>query len=267
MIQAFCDESGIHDGARACSVAGWVATTRTWQRFEERWSKACGGVEWHGKEFFARSRGKRVGPYAGWDDDKALAYIKRLVDAIVVSDPVAVGGVIDVRAFNALSLDDRKWLTGATWNNDKQRFTTSGKPSSPYHLGFTECLEGAAACVKKPGWQVSFVFDQQNVYAPWALEFFRAAKGQTQTEMARYLGDVTFKSKDGVAGLQAADLLANALYRVFTAPFTKVDIRAPEMIAITDPLNRFVKNRIASYNRPGLALRLRDRRRFIRQKS
>jgi len=99
VLEAFCDESGIHDGARACAVVGWVATTRTWQRFEERWFRACGGIEWHGKEFFGRARGKRVGPYTGWDDDKALAYVKRLVDAIVVSDLVAVGGVIDVRAF------------------------------------------------------------------------------------------------------------------------------------------------------------------------
>jgi len=36
----------------------------------------------------------------------------------------------------------------------KQWFTTIGKPSSAYHLGFVECLENAAASLKKPGWQV-----------------------------------------------------------------------------------------------------------------
>ena len=39
---------------------------------QERWFKACGGVEWHGKEFFARRYGERVSPYDEWDDDTAL---------------------------------------------------------------------------------------------------------------------------------------------------------------------------------------------------
>lgn len=39
----------------------------------------------------------------------------------------------------------------------------------------------------------------------------------------------------------AADMLANAIYRVFTSPFTRVDLRTPEMVAITDPLDRFVR--------------------------
>src|SRR2546423_12461361 len=96
VIEAYCDESGIHDGARACVVAGWVASARTWQRFEERWVKACGGVEWHGKEFFARDRdGNRVAPYKGWSDGDALTYVTALVEAIIVSDLIAVGGLTD----------------------------------------------------------------------------------------------------------------------------------------------------------------------------
>jgi hypothetical protein len=29
-------------------------------------------------------------------------------------------------------------------------------------------------------------------------------------------------------------MLANAIYRVFTSSFTRVDLRTPEMVAITD---------------------------------
>jgi hypothetical protein len=265
LIEAYCDESGIHDGARACAVVGWVATARTWQRFEERWLKASAGVEWHGKDFFARDAdGQRVRPYKGWSDNDALDYVRALVEAITASHLQAVGGLVDVQAFKALSLDERKWLTGATWNNQRQRFTTTGSPNRPYYLGFMECLEGAASNVKKHGWQVSFVFDQQNQFAPWALLFFQAAKKQTQTELSTRLGDITFKSKVGVGGLQAADMLAHTLYRVFTEPFTGINLTAPELMAITTQFDSQIKNRIASYHKRGLAMRLSDRRRYVR---
>ena len=264
MLEAYCDESGIHDGAKVCAVAGWVATARTWQLFEDRWSKACQGVEWHGKEFFARDgEGSRVKPYKGWSDADALSYVKGLVEAVIVSDLRAVGGIVHVDPFKALSLDDRKWLTGATWNNQKQRFTTTGSPNRPYYLGFVECLEGAAACVKKPGWQVSFVFDQQNVLAPYALQFFQVAQNQKHTEISSRLGDVTFKCKKGVGGLQAADMLAHSLHRFFSARFTGIKVDTPELTAITSQFDAKVKNRIARYDQRGLTLRIQDRRRRV----
>jgi len=144
----YCDEAGIHNGAQACAVAGWVTTALKWQDFNENWFKACDGVEWHGHRFFARTpAGGRLPPYEGWDDEQRVDYLSRLLNVITTSDVQAVGGVIDVGAFKSLPLDDRRWLTGATWNNRKQRFTSTGSPNRPYFRGFMECLEGVAMSV------------------------------------------------------------------------------------------------------------------------
>ena len=266
VIEAYCDESGIQEDARACAVAGWVATPRNWQRFQDRWLKASGGVDFHGKQFFARTpTGARVGPYKDWSNADAVTYATLLVEAILLSQLRPVGGLIDVNAFKALPLDDRKWLTGATWSIKRQKWLTSGSPNRPYYLGFIECLEGAASNINKPGWQVNFCFDQQNELAPWALQFFQTAKRRTGIPLSGKLGDAIFKSKTGVGGLQAADLLAHIVYRVWTSPFTKTNLEMPELKVMTSRLDRKIAGRITSYNARGLRSRLSIRQRLVRQ--
>jgi hypothetical protein len=187
-----------------------------------------------------------------------------LLDAILTSNLKPVGGFVDVNAFMALSLDERKWLTGATWNVKRQRWTSSGSPNRPYYLGFIECLEGAAHSVKKPGWQVSFCFDQQNVLAPWALLFFQAVKSHKHAPLSKRLGDAIFKDKSGVGGLQAADMLAHTIYRLTSTTFTPANI-APELKVVRDAFHPLVRNRIAIYDKGGLAMRLTERERKQRE--
>jgi len=62
-LQAYCDESGIHDGAAHCLLVGFVGIAHTWRKFESEWARASGCVLFHGNRFFARDgRGRRVGP-------------------------------------------------------------------------------------------------------------------------------------------------------------------------------------------------------------
>jgi hypothetical protein len=259
VLQVYCDESGIHEGAAICAVAGWVGSARNWCLFEARWAKATDGIDFHSKEFFARDKsGRRVGAYKQFSDEDARQYLLGLLDAIERSDIRAVGAVIDVPAFQNLSLAERKWLTGATWNKARQRFTSSGSPDKPYYLGFIECLESAALSVKKHGMLVDFVFDQQNVLAPWALMFFTRTKDQDPSHMARKLGDAIFKSKAGVGALQAADMLASALYKHFSNSSLPPDFRP-----VTRTLEPFVKNRIARYFAPELERRAADLKRHV----
>jgi hypothetical protein len=37
MIEAYMDESGIHDGAHVCVIAGYWGTVKKWKKFEDRW--------------------------------------------------------------------------------------------------------------------------------------------------------------------------------------------------------------------------------------
>ena|SRR5688572_24751802 len=261
VLESYCDESGIHEGAPVCVVAGWIATARNWQLFEDRWLRASGGVDFHGKEFFVRDpSGERVGPYKGWSDDKAQTYLRGLVHAITTSDIKPVGSVINVAAFKSFSLDDRKWLTGASWSPKRQKWLTSGAPTRPYYLGFVECLEGSALSVKKPGWTVNFCFDQQHELAPWALLFFQNAK-KGDSPQAKRLGDAIFKSKAGVGALQAADMLAHSFYRTATSGINR------DLQIVTDALDPVVAGRIVRNNKEDMERRIRDRQRYIRKVS
>ena len=57
VLEAYLDESGINDGDPICVAAGWVASSRQWKLFEERWQRASSGVVFH-----TRSRNPRLHP-------------------------------------------------------------------------------------------------------------------------------------------------------------------------------------------------------------
>src|SRR6185437_8468888 len=39
MVEAYMDESGIHDGAHVCVIAGYYGGKNQWRSFEQRWRK------------------------------------------------------------------------------------------------------------------------------------------------------------------------------------------------------------------------------------
>jgi hypothetical protein len=257
VLEAYCDESGIQEGSTFCVVAGWVASERNWRLFQDRWVRASGGVPFHGTKFFGRTpQRERVGAYKEWTDVAAHQYLSRLVDAIISSELRAIGSLVDVAAFNALSLDDRKWLTGAKWNRQQQRWVTTGSPDKPYYLGFIECLESAALHVKRKDLLVNFFFDQQHILAPWAEQFFRTAKTQTYTTLSKRLGSLTFRSKEGVGGLQAADLLAHYIYR----RFARTAARRSDLRDIMRKLDPLLRDRLVDYRKEPLERRLQTQR-------
>jgi hypothetical protein len=79
MMEAYFDESGIHDGAKVCVVAGFYGTQPAWRVFENQWKKILSdypeldGEGFHAKRFFARNENQeRVGRYIGWADEKVF---------------------------------------------------------------------------------------------------------------------------------------------------------------------------------------------------
>ena len=50
-LDALFDESGIHDGAKLCVIAGFIGTAKQWARFEELWRPSA-TPPFHAKEFF-----------------------------------------------------------------------------------------------------------------------------------------------------------------------------------------------------------------------
>jgi hypothetical protein len=83
MVEAYMDESGIHEGAHVCVVAGYWGSVKKWVRFESSWKEILNDAkepslkEIHSTDFWY-SDGRRKGVFALWSDDKADRFISDL---------------------------------------------------------------------------------------------------------------------------------------------------------------------------------------------
>jgi hypothetical protein len=115
VVEAYLDESGIHDGAKSCVFAGYVGGYRQFRRLEREWEKLVACLpdgDFHAKEFFGRdSVGGRVGPYKDWTDRKAIDFLDSLIDAIHAVKIHPRGAITDVEQFNLRDLEERIFLT------------------------------------------------------------------------------------------------------------------------------------------------------------
>ena len=218
VLQAFCDESGIDPKDTCLVVVGFLAKTDVWGSFEGQWRRATGGVTFHAKKFFGRnSKGQRLKPYTGWSDAKAESYIETLARIIREHHRVVpFGSIVDVRAFRALTADQRRFVTGALFSAKKWALVGSGPgaPAQPYFLGFVGCIARALTIANIVGQEVHFVFDVQNQFSAHALNMFRELKRLPGMEL---LGQVSYETDDKYPALQAADLLGHVHHGIRTA--------------------------------------------------
>jgi hypothetical protein len=177
-LETYADESGIH-ARRYCVVCGLVGSSTQWRTAENRWSRTCDGIVFHAKQFFGRDdAGYRLGPYKGWSHEKASKFLAALFDAISERELTLVGAVVDVQAFNGLSLGERRYLTLARFDRDMSVWRTTGAPSKPWFLGFGATVALSAAAARRPDLKVDFWFDRQNEYEGLANDLFQQALGQ-----------------------------------------------------------------------------------------
>jgi hypothetical protein len=215
MIRTFLDESGIHDEARICVIAGFVGSARQWERFERRWAAIGEDAKspgFHSKSFFAKDpNGQRVPPYRGWTEDRALSLINGVVKAISQTDVHPIVAGVNVEAFRQYTEKERRVLTGAALSALGLKGT--GCPTKPYFLVFQDIIFQALDRLKRLDWKVDFVFDQQTVFEGFALELYGQLNADDD-KWSRRMGDISFRSRTNVPQLQAADLLAYCWYQL-----------------------------------------------------
>ena len=209
----FGDESGIHDGARYCVVAGYIGSPRQWKPFEEAWAEVLDRYSvqaFHAVRFFGRGPGGvRLDEYEGWADEKADAFLDELMGVINQRRLRAIGGAIDVKAFKALTQGEKRYVTGG-WVTDDGKWLASGapsKPSAPYFfallLFLIEALSEAA-----PDARINLIFDRQNVVKGRAVQNINDL---TRHQILDAIGgarlrQVAFAPSDEEQGLQAVTL-------------------------------------------------------------
>jgi hypothetical protein len=216
MVKACMDESGIHDGAHVCVVAGYWGSLKKWKRFEPRWKEIISSVEPTLKEFhsveFWNSTGGRKGAFAGWSDAKADKFIGDLADCIVDSGIYATSAVLVTEAWKKLNKDERSFLTGGYYHTVERRWLHPGAPNRIYFSPFLLAL-GNPAMGCAPGLHVHYIFDLNKQFRNHALTLFHLLKKDDQIRFRHRLGGIDFETSDKIVGLQAADLLVHQIYK------------------------------------------------------
>jgi hypothetical protein len=210
MLDAYLDESGIHDGAPVCVIAGFFGGIRHWKKLEEKWEPILirYGVrldEFHAKDLI------KIPKY-----EPLLVELVTLISSLKKIHPVCFS--INVEDFNSLSYSQRRFITGTVVKNRKM--VTSGCPSKPYFVSFQACIR--TVCDHAPvGGKAHFFFGLDRPFAGYATELFAQTKSDEYACPASAwkskdrLGDPAFRLAKETPQLQAADLFVHLAYRFY----------------------------------------------------
>ena len=216
---AYGDETGTQAGSHYCALLGYVASPRQWKLFRRDWRTALGKVpEFHAIDFFQKKRWRSSkSPYHGWSEKKAKRFLDGLLRTINRYDLIPIGFAFHIEAFQALSLDERRRLTGAVRRNRIHPYrntvevtstlVSSGAPEQPYFMGWhyliTEALNHSP-----PSVIVNFVFDSRLTIEARAHQTFDEIRSTGMPEISKRLGLHSFGDSAKYEPLQAADLYA-----------------------------------------------------------
>lgn len=206
-LVAYVDESGTHDstgihhGADVAGVFGYIATPPQWEEFVTAWLGILHSFNvrvFHASEFADRKNGPKnpSWPYLNWNDEKREDFIRQLIEIARDGTFFAVGGVVDVRAYDRLVPDALKDSGG-----------------HPYHFCFQAFIDQLAFILVnqidppfEEGDKIDFFFDQQNEMvdrANWKFSLIKELR-----DPRAHLGALSFVDKQEYIPIQAADLLA-----------------------------------------------------------
>jgi Protein of unknown function (DUF3800) len=205
VIEAYIDESGIHDDATVCVVAGYFGRRNHWNHFESAWRKVMHRFDFPLADFHAKDQIKlpRHRPI--------LLELAKTIGKYQIY-PVSMSIVVD--DFKSFPQELRRWLTGASFR--KGKLVRSGAPSKPYFVPF-QLLVARVTDYAKVGSKAHFFCGLDRPFAEYAQALFAQIK-TTQprpdsewTSKSR-LGDISFPMASETPELQAADLLAHLTY-------------------------------------------------------
>jgi hypothetical protein len=210
MIEAYLDESGIHDKAKICIIAGYFGGPSQLKRLESAWKKTLEEFSFPMKDFHAKDLMK---------NPKHLPMLNALADEVGKQkkvDPVSQG--IVVNDFLSLVLEERKFLTGAVIDAHSGKLVTSGCPSKPYFVPFQNIIKVVTDAAPRGG-KAHFSFGIDREFSEYAVALWRQileispkSKPNSTWKSRERLGEPMSPKATETAQLQAADLLVHACY-------------------------------------------------------
>ncbi len=201
---AYADGSGTAPDQPAFALGGFVSTELEWARFAREWAKVLADAKlpyFHMADFVQRSGGKL---FKGWNQERKRHLIWTLAEVIARRAQFAFGFCVSKADFAAAVAE-----TGGAVPPFVKR--------KPEHLWGPEptCLLAAIDAVvdQTPAENpIAFIFDRDDA-SRMADYLITYEIGRILSNEPRRFGGVGFQDKREVLPLQAADFLANLLYR------------------------------------------------------
>jgi hypothetical protein len=199
------DETGISEGDRYCTVAGYVGLADAWSRIEHDWNFVLDQFKvpyFHAMEFYGEDKNNF---YTNWTESKRRAFINALFDCLKNRAVSLFGASIDVDVFNSLTEDERRYLTGGQHNGIK--WVAQGAHTKPYFVPFQVVVINSANYIT-PGDVLYPVMSRQEEYKMHALKLYDMiiSSDPPLDCRNRLADDMVFSNPQKVAELQVADL-------------------------------------------------------------
>jgi hypothetical protein len=211
LIEAYLDESGIHNGAAVCIVAGYFGTKGALRGLEKSWNITLGAYRFALRDFHAKNLVDRGHHHS------MLVSLTNAIGKHRKVYPVSWGIVID--DFNSLSLEHRRFITGATLNPKSKKLISTGCPSKPYFVPFQNVVK-IVTNATPPLAKAHFFVGVDRPFYEYATTLFQQFKVPLpgtrpwNTWKGRdKLGVLSAPLASETPQLQAADLLAYLTYR------------------------------------------------------
>lgn len=208
VIQAFLDESGIHDNAEVCVIAGYYGRPGAWRKLSDRWKDILCAAKVPLDKFHALDLIQHRGVFFQMPRDeheKLTLNLSRAVASFRVH-PVTVALIME--DFHSLTLDQKRFFTGATIDDSVNpgRLKTGGRPSTPYFMPFSHCVR--TVYDNNPNREIDFHFGFARPFLGYAKEMFQMIR--TRNPAARE--PIQSQAKN-TPQMQIADFLCYASYK------------------------------------------------------
>lgn len=200
MIDAYLDESGIHAGAAVCVIAGYFGGRGQFRKFERAWKVLLRRLGIEMEDFHAKDLVESK-------DERLLETLAQEIARFKIS-PISYGVIVD--DFYSFSVNQRRFLTGATLNN-RGHLIASGSPNKPYFLPFQHLIRRVASYAPVGG-KARFFFGLDRTFAGYAKEVFKEIMKNPEHAYRERLSEPQFPLAKVTAQLQAADLLVHLTY-------------------------------------------------------
>lgn len=209
-MQAYCDESGKHAGARVITVAGLMLAEGACKELQRRWIIEANKEPKIPLPFHMTDCevGRKSFEYLENDDDSRFKMQRRLIETMRGLDMQAYGTSIDRESYKAV----KSYLRPNESLQDPWFFA--------FESGIQEMIHRSSDRGKSH--KLSFVFDRQDEFKERAFAFYNEILN-SKPPWGNRLGRLSFDEKGDVAALQAIDIVAYEMNKRVSDHFINSD--------------------------------------------